>query len=180
MGQRRALSVSAGPSFAMLIGDLMLSFYAQARARLSSPHAARILTAVVVAVLAVRFGVFAKKAADSFPARTTAYQRFVSELRRANPSAAAGSTVVIDAHLGGCSERTANLLLPLGSTRAFASRFGNDRSHRSQTSASPRFALEMRGASHRWRLRDDAGFGTGCRTRHQLAAPSGKARPTTR
>ena len=46
------------PGFAMLIGDLMLSFYEQARARLSSPHAARILTAVVVAVLAVRFGVF--------------------------------------------------------------------------------------------------------------------------
>ncbi len=85
------------PGFAMLLGDLMLLFYAQARSRLSSPHAARVLTAVVVAVLAVRFGVFAKKAADSFPARTTAYQRFVSELRRANPSAAAGATVVIDA-----------------------------------------------------------------------------------
>jgi hypothetical protein len=63
------------------------------------------LIVAVVALLAGRFAVFAKKAADSFPARTLAYERFVTELRRANPEATAGATVLIDQrHLEGVPE----------------------------------------------------------------------------
>jgi hypothetical protein len=41
--------------------------------------------------------VFAKKAADSFPARAASYERLATEVRRANPGAVPGAAVVIDA-----------------------------------------------------------------------------------
>lgn len=81
--------------FAMLVADLVLAAGQVARRRVSAP-AARVVTIALVTVLAARFGVFAKKAADSFPARAAPYERFVAELRRANPKAAPGSTVFID------------------------------------------------------------------------------------
>jgi hypothetical protein len=84
------------PGFAMLVADLMLALNRWTRARVPSPNAARVLTGVIVAVMAARFAVFAKKAADSFPARTTAYERFVTQLRGANQSAGPGASVVIE------------------------------------------------------------------------------------
>ena len=81
--------------FAMLVADLMLGFYALAVSRMSA-NTARLATVVVLTVLAVRFGLFAQKSADSFPALTAHYERFVAELRRTNPGATAGSTVYID------------------------------------------------------------------------------------
>lgn len=81
--------------FALLTADLMLGL----RGLLARwwPRAATPLMVAVVALLAIRFGVFAKKAADSFPSRTVHYARFAEELRRANPSASPGATVFIDA-----------------------------------------------------------------------------------
>jgi dolichyl-phosphate-mannose-protein mannosyltransferase len=81
--------------FAMLVAALVLEMYSVAVRHLPSRSAATVLVAVVV-LLAARFGVFAKKAADSFPARTAPYERLAAEVRRANPHAAPGSTVVID------------------------------------------------------------------------------------
>lgn len=81
--------------FSLLVADLLLALREQL-ARRSTPRVAAAVTGIVVAVLAVRFGAFAKRAADSFPAKTAHYQRFVQELRRANPDAVAGSTVVIE------------------------------------------------------------------------------------
>jgi hypothetical protein len=81
--------------FALLVADLIIALNAGARTRLT-PRLAGALTVAVVALLAGRFAVFAKRAADSFPARTLAYERFVTELRRANPEATSGGTVFID------------------------------------------------------------------------------------
>jgi hypothetical protein len=81
--------------FAMLAADLLIALEAFVRRR-ASPAAARRVLVVVVAVLGVRFVLFAKDAADSFPARTARYEQFVRELRRANPGVAPGATVVID------------------------------------------------------------------------------------
>ena len=84
-----------GAGFAMLAADVMRSGGALAQ-RWMSARAAQTAMVVVVAVLAARFGIFAKKAADSFAERTAPYERFVTELRRANPAAVAGATVHID------------------------------------------------------------------------------------
>ena len=82
--------------FAMLLADLILAGE-RLLTRRWSPRVARVAIVVAVAIVTVRFAVFAKKAADSFPARAIAYQSFVTELRRANPGAVAGQTLVIDA-----------------------------------------------------------------------------------
>jgi hypothetical protein len=81
--------------FSMLVADIVLGFRAQVERR-TTPTAARAVAAVALAVLAIRFGVFAKKAADSFPARTAAYATFAQEIRRSNPGATAGSVVFVD------------------------------------------------------------------------------------
>lgn len=83
--------------FSLLVADLMGAMHG-ALARRLSRRVAVALTSAVVVVLAVRFAVFARKAADSFPARSASYERFVTELRRANPEATAGSTVTIEQH----------------------------------------------------------------------------------
>ena len=82
--------------FAMLVADLILLAYALALGRLT-PRQAGVAVGVVAAVLAVRFGIFATKAANSFPARTAHYERYATELRRANTSVTPGGTVEIDA-----------------------------------------------------------------------------------
>lgn len=82
--------------FAMLVAEVMLALHALAAHRLTF-RAATVTVSVIVAVLAIRFGIFAKKAADSFPARAAAYERYAAALRHANPIVAAGSTVEIDA-----------------------------------------------------------------------------------
>jgi hypothetical protein len=84
------------PGFAMLLADLVRALNVWAHARMSV-RAASVLSGVIVVVLGVRFALFAKKAADSFPARTTAYERFVTELRRANPAVTSGAVVAIEA-----------------------------------------------------------------------------------
>ena len=90
--------------FAMLVAYLMRALHALAARRLTL-RAADITVCTIVAVLAVRFGVFAKKAADSFPDRAAHYERYATELRRANPVVTAGSTVEIEArHLEGVPE----------------------------------------------------------------------------
>jgi hypothetical protein len=81
--------------FAMLAADLMLALRGFLAARMS-PRSAQIAVAAVVAILTIRFGLFAKKAADSFPERTAVYERFARELRRTNPTVASGSSVFID------------------------------------------------------------------------------------
>lgn len=81
--------------FSMLAADLLLGLRNVAGRRLPA-RTASLVTLVVVAALAARFGSFAKKAADSFPARTASYARFVHELRRSNPEATPGATVFID------------------------------------------------------------------------------------
>jgi hypothetical protein len=81
--------------WAMLVADLMFALHALAVGHLTL-RAANVTVSVVVAVLAIRFGIFAKKAADSFPARAAPYERYATELRRANPIVAAGGTVEID------------------------------------------------------------------------------------
>ena len=81
--------------FSMLAADLLLGLRALAGRRLPA-RAATVVMVVAVAALAVRFGSFAKRAADSFPARTASYARFVNELRRSNPAARPGDTVFID------------------------------------------------------------------------------------
>jgi hypothetical protein len=81
--------------FAMLVADLLLGLRRFLSVKLS-PRVAQAAWMAMVLLLAVRFGIFAKKAADSFPARTENYRRFVGELRRANPAAAPGAVVVID------------------------------------------------------------------------------------
>ena len=82
--------------FAIMTAELMIALHGAATRRLS-PRAATAVVCVVVAFLSLRFASFAKGAADSFPSRTAAYERFVRELQRANPGAAPGDTVVIDA-----------------------------------------------------------------------------------
>jgi hypothetical protein len=81
--------------FAMLAADLVLGLGSLIARRLS-PRATQLAVAVIVVLLTARFAMFAKKAADSFPARTAGYQRFVDELRRANPHPVPGSRVVIE------------------------------------------------------------------------------------
>jgi hypothetical protein len=81
--------------FALLVADLLLALERLVAVKVS-PRAAHAALIVVAALLAVRFEIFAKKAADSFPARTENYRRFVSELRRANPSPSPGASVSID------------------------------------------------------------------------------------
>jgi hypothetical protein len=82
--------------FAMLVADLMLAAYALA-ARWMTVRAAGVAASVLVAALAIRFGIFAKKAADSFPGRAAHYERYATELRRANANVAPRGTVEIDA-----------------------------------------------------------------------------------
>lgn len=81
--------------FAMLLADVMLAAERWAARRLTSRQAA-VAVGVVAAVLAIRFGVFAKKAADSFPGRAAHYERYAIELRRANSHVTSGATVDID------------------------------------------------------------------------------------
>jgi hypothetical protein len=81
--------------FALLVADVLMALERLVVVRLS-PRIAHAAFIVLVAVLAVRFEIFAKKAADSFPARTENYRRFVTELRRANPSPLPGASVSID------------------------------------------------------------------------------------
>jgi len=91
--------------FAMVVADLMLGVRALGARWISDRHA-RVVTAAVVLVLAARFAVFAKNAADSFPARAAHYERLAMEVRRANPGAVAGAAVVIDeAFLEGVPEQ---------------------------------------------------------------------------
>jgi hypothetical protein len=80
---------------AMLMADLLLASRAVA-ARRVAPRTAGAVTALVAVALAARFGVFAKKGADSFPKRTQAYERFVAEVRRSGAGAAPGATVYVD------------------------------------------------------------------------------------
>ena len=90
--------------FALLAADLLLVLQRWV-ARRTSARAAQGVLVAVAAVLAIRFAIFAKKAADSFPARTVNYERFVRELRSANPDAAPAGTVIIDQrHLEGVPE----------------------------------------------------------------------------
>jgi sorbitol-specific phosphotransferase system component IIC len=81
--------------FSILLADLVYALRGVIAARMTASYAHAAVIAIA-AVLALRFGVFAKKAADSFPARAAAYQRLVSELRRANPTAVSGASVFID------------------------------------------------------------------------------------
>ena len=81
--------------FAMLLADLTVAGYRWAARRLTARQAG-VAVGVVAAALAIRFGVFAKKAADSFPGRAAHYERFATELRRANPLVTPGGTVEID------------------------------------------------------------------------------------
>jgi len=92
--QSRYLYLPAA-GFAMLLADLVLTAGASLARWMRQP-AAKTVAVALVAALAIRFGVFAKKGADSFPQRTAPYERFVSELRRANPAARAGDTVYVD------------------------------------------------------------------------------------
>lgn len=80
--------------FALLVADLLLAGGAQLRRWITLPIA-RAALLIAVVVVAGRFGVFARKAADSFPARTAAYRHYVEELRRLNPTVSAGGEVVI-------------------------------------------------------------------------------------
>jgi hypothetical protein len=79
--------------FAMLLAELLLGGHRMA-ARRMSPHAATAVVALVAVAFGARFGVFAKKAADSFPSRALVYARLAEEVRRseANPD----GTVVVD------------------------------------------------------------------------------------
>jgi hypothetical protein len=81
--------------FAMLAAEL-LALLKAAVAHRRSPVAARLVVWTVVAILAIRFGSFAKKAADSFPARAAAYERFAAALRRDAATARPGEAVVIE------------------------------------------------------------------------------------
>lgn len=81
--------------FSILLADLV-GRLRDVIARHVPARAAQAAVAVVAAALSLRFGIFAKKAADSFPARTAAYERFAAELRRANPNAAAATPVYIE------------------------------------------------------------------------------------
>ena len=81
--------------FAMLLADLLLAGRAVAARRVTLRTASTLMAVVALAV-AARFGVFAKKAADSFPKRTKAYERFVAEVRRSGAGAAPGDTVTVD------------------------------------------------------------------------------------
>ena len=82
--------------FGMLLAELMRALHRVAAVRMS-PRSALVLVTVVVVALTVRFAKFAKDAADSFPARTAAYARFVADLRRLNPDVRPGDTVFIEA-----------------------------------------------------------------------------------
>jgi hypothetical protein len=52
--------------------------------------------AVLTAVLAVRFGVFAAKGAADFPARTLTYRQYVAAVRQAAPAPPADGIVYLD------------------------------------------------------------------------------------
>jgi hypothetical protein len=82
--------------FAMLVADMMLAGQGMMGRWMNRPAARAVMVAVALA-LAVRFGVFAKRAADSFPERTRAYERLVAEVRRTGARAAAGETVYVNA-----------------------------------------------------------------------------------
>jgi hypothetical protein len=81
--------------FAMLTAELIALLQAAVASR-RSPGTARLVVWAVVAILAVRFGSFAKKAADSFPARTAAYERFADALLREHSMARPGDVVTVD------------------------------------------------------------------------------------
>ena len=81
--------------FGMLAAELTALLKA-AIAHKRSPAAARLVVWTVVAILAARFASFAQKAADSFPARAAAYEKFAGELRREHSGARAGDVVTID------------------------------------------------------------------------------------
>jgi hypothetical protein len=81
--------------FALLLAEFVLAMERLTRARVSV-RAARLLTIAAVAVLTVRFAVFAKKGADGFRARTLPYERYVAALRQTNPGATPGSVVYVD------------------------------------------------------------------------------------
>lgn len=81
--------------FAMFTAELLALLTAAVASR-RSPAAARLVLAIAVMVLAGRFASFAKKAADSFPARTASYARFAAALRQEHGSAQPGDTVTVD------------------------------------------------------------------------------------
>jgi hypothetical protein len=81
--------------FALLLADVLMAVRHLVGQR-GSPRVAQGAMVAMAALLAIRFGIFAKKAADTFPERTQAYERFARELQRANPTATPGAAVTID------------------------------------------------------------------------------------
>ena len=81
--------------FSLLLADLVQSGHDFITERLP-PLASRSIALAIAAAVAVRFAVFAHKAAAEFPERTRPYERFARALQRSGRTVPPGSVVLVD------------------------------------------------------------------------------------
>jgi len=81
-------------AFALLLAEGVVAVETHLAARLS-PRAARAIAGVLALAIAIRFSVYAEKSAWTFRDLTRPYERFVSAVRRANPTGSTAAPIAL-------------------------------------------------------------------------------------